>query len=104
MTSRRPRVPPVRRVTLSVEQVQRFLASEAGVRLRRILAAGAIVTAPLLFRLPVVRRHPTLRLLELVGGAALIMKLAEALRDWDPSRPRPIVLEVDPVRPQRPDV
>ena len=94
-------------MTLSVEQVQRFLASDAGVVLRRVVAAGAVMTAPLLFRLPVVRRHPMLRLLETLGGAALIVKLASALRDWDPARPRPIVLEVDPLEappPPRRDV
>ena len=93
-----------RTLTLSVEQLQRFLASDAGKRLRNALAAGAVVSAPMLFRLPVVKRSPLLRVLELLGGAALIVKLAEALRDWDPGAPRPIVLDVDPSPPPRRDV
>ena len=84
---------------MSAEEIRRFLASDAGIRLRRLLAAGAVVSAPLLFRLPLIRRYPLLRALEMVGGAALIVKLAEQLRDWDPAHPRPIVLEIDPSAP-----
>jgi hypothetical protein len=84
---------------VSVEEIRRFLASDAGVRLRRLLAAGAVVSAPLLFRVPLLRRYPLLRALEMAGGAALIVKLAEQLRDWDPDHPRPIVLEVEPPGP-----
>ena len=91
--ARAPR--PSRRVTVSVEDIRRFLASDAGIRLRRLLAAGAVISAPALFRLPLIRRYPLLRALEMVGGAALIVKLAEQLRDWDPAHPRPIVLEVE---------
>ena len=48
-------------------------------------AGGVIVTAPLLFRIPGLRRYPLIRALELVGGAALLIKAAEAIRDWDAS-------------------
>jgi hypothetical protein len=41
----------------------------------------------MLLRIPLLRRHPLLRWLELLGGVALIIKLAEALRDWEPSAP-----------------
>ena len=82
-TSRRTR----RRVTLSPEEVQRFLASDTGRTMRRAAAAGVVIGVPLLMRIPVLRRHPLLRWLELLGGMALIVKLAEALRDWEPRTP-----------------
>jgi hypothetical protein len=73
------------RIELTAAQARAFLASPTGIVFRRYLAAGVIVTAPLLFRLPAVRRHPLIRTLELIGGAALLVKAAEALRDWDAS-------------------
>jgi hypothetical protein len=48
------------------------------------LAQVAIIGAPLLFRLKFIRNHPVGRLIGVVGGAALVVKLAEALRDWEP--------------------
>jgi hypothetical protein len=79
---------------VSVQDIQEFLASQTGRKFRRVLAAGVIVGAPLIFRSPGLRRYPLFRALELVGGVALVIKLAEALRDWEPDDPRPIVLEV----------
>jgi hypothetical protein len=86
------------RVEVAVQEVEDFLDSPAGRRFRRLLAGAAIVGAPLLFRLPVLRRYPLLRALELVGGAALVVKFAEAVRDWEPTARRPIVIDV----PRRP--
>src|SRR6478672_5590411 len=37
----------------------------------------------ILLRIPGLRRYPLIRVLELVGGAALLVKAAEAIRDWD---------------------
>jgi hypothetical protein len=71
------------RIELAAADVRAFLASPAGVRFRRYFAAGVIATAPLLFRIPGLRRYPLLRVLEAVGGVALIVKAAEAIRDWD---------------------
>jgi hypothetical protein len=81
-------------VEVAVQEVEDFLDSPAGRRFRRLLAAGAIVAAPLLFRLPLLKRYPLLRALELVGGAALVVKFAEALRDWEPTARRAIVIDV----------
>ena len=72
---------------LSAEEVQRFLGSDAGRTMRRAAAAGVVIGVPLLMRIPILRRHPLLRWLELLGGMALIVKLAEALRDWEPRTP-----------------
>ena len=82
------------RVEVAVQEVEDFLDSPGGRRLRRLLAGAAIVGAPLLFRLPVLKRYPLLRALELAGGAALLVKFAEALRDWEPTARRPMVIDV----------
>ena len=82
------------RIEVGVREIEDFLDSPAGRRLRRLLAGAAIVGAPLLFRLPALKRFPLLRVLELAGGAALVVKFAEALRDWEPAAKRPIVLDV----------
>lgn len=79
---------------MSVQEIQALMASETGRRLRRLLAGGVILAAPLIFRSPGLRRYPLFRALELIGGVALVIKLAEALRDWEPEDPTPIVLEV----------
>ena len=45
-----------------------------------------IVGAPLVSELPVVRRTPVARVLRVAGVAALVIKGAEWLRDWEPAR------------------
>lgn len=91
----RPRLRRVgNRVQISVQDIQALMGSETGRKLRRLIAGGVIVTAPLLFRSPGLRRYPLFRALELIGGVALVVKLAEALRDWEPENPSPIVLDV----------
>lgn len=82
------------RLEVAVQEVEDFLDSPGGRRLRRLLASAAIVGAPLLFRLPLLKRYPLLRALEVAGGAALLVKFAEALRDWEPPARRPIVIDV----------
>ena len=70
------------RVVITAEQAKAFLASPTGVKFRRY-AGGVIVLVPMLFRLPGVRRYPLFRALEAIGGVALVIKAAEAIRDWD---------------------
>lgn len=82
------------RIEVAVQEVEDFLDSPSGRRLRRLLAGAAIVVAPLLSCLPVLKRYPLLRALELAGGAALVVKFAEALRDRKPTVHRPIVIDV----------
>ncbi|MGZ8566302.1 MAG: hypothetical protein ACXWXS_04550 [Actinomycetota bacterium] len=86
------------RVELTAEQVRAFLASPAGQRFRRVFAAGVIIAAPLIFRSPFFRRYPLFRVLETIGGVALLIKTAEAIRDWDGSGQRSdrIVIDVPP--------
>jgi hypothetical protein len=85
-------------VVISARQAREFLHTPAGRRFRRYLAGGIILTAPLLFRIPGLRRYPLIRALELFGGVALIVKMAEALRDWERSgeRSQQIVIDVPP--------
>ena len=61
-----------------------YLASPAGQRMRRRLAAGMLVGTPILLRLPAVKRHPVIRLLDLLGGTAAVLELARLIREWEP--------------------
>jgi hypothetical protein len=74
----------LRRLDRGVTEFRRYLASPEGRKVRRRVAQAAIIGAPLLFRLKFIRAHPVGRLIGLVGGAALVVKMAEALRDWEP--------------------
>jgi hypothetical protein len=62
----------------------RFLASPAGERWRHRAAWFLIVALPVVFRVPRLRRHWAIRLLELAGGATILVKLGESIRDWQP--------------------
>jgi hypothetical protein len=77
----------------AAEAVRAYLASDQGRRLRRGIAAVLIVGAPLVSELPVIRRTPVARVLRVAGMAALVVKGAEWLRDWEPTQlaqmPRP---------------
>lgn len=77
----------------AAEAVRAYLASEQGRRLRRGVAAVLIVGAPLVSELPVIRRTPIARVLRVAGAAALVVKGAEWLRDWEPAQ----LAEVPPI-------
>ena len=74
----------LRQLDRGVTEFRRYMASPEGRELRRRVAQVAIIAAPLLFRFKFIRLNPVGRLIGLVGGAALLVKLAEALRDWEP--------------------
>jgi len=74
-----------RRLERGIEDVRAYLASPEGQELRRRIAQVAVIAAPLLFRMRFFRASPVGRVLGLVGGAALLVKMAEALRDWEPA-------------------
>lgn len=61
-----------------------YLASEEGQRLRENLSKIVIVGAPLVSQLPMIRRTPVARFLRTAAFAALLVKGAEWLRDWEP--------------------
>jgi hypothetical protein len=73
------------RADAAVEEVLDYLDSPSGRRLRHAVATGLIVGAPLVMRMPGLRRTPAGRLVELVGGAALVVRAAEMIRDWERS-------------------
>ena len=52
--------------------------------MQRTVATAIIVGSPLIFRVPRLRRHWAVRTLELAGGAVLLLKAGEWLRDYDP--------------------
>jgi hypothetical protein len=74
-----------RRLSRNLTDLREYLASPEGKELRKRVAQVAIIAAPLLFRMRFFRASPIGRVLGLVGGAAIVVKLAEALRDWDPT-------------------
>jgi hypothetical protein len=81
-------------VQIEAEEIMRFLSSPAGKRFRKVLAGGVILLAPAVFRIPGLRRYPLIRALELVGGAALIVRFAEALRDWERDEQEPLRIDL----------
>ncbi len=73
--------------TLTEDTFQRartYLATPEGRRLLSRAGRLLMIGSPLLLRLPVVKRHPIFRTLEILGGAAALIKLGEFLRDWEP--------------------
>jgi hypothetical protein len=74
------------RANMTLDELLDFLDSPAGRRLRKMLSTGLILSVPLVMRLPWLKRTPVGKLIELTGGAALIVKLAEAIRDWERSQ------------------
>jgi hypothetical protein len=82
------------RFETSLDEVLAFLDSPSGRRLRRMLATGLIVSVPLVMRIPGLRATPFGRLIGVTGGAALVVKAAEAIRDWERSLPEHRVIDV----------
>lgn len=90
------------RIDSTVEELLTFLDSPSGRRLRKHLATGLILSVPLVMRLPYLKRTPIGKLIEVGGGAALLMKLAELIRDWERDHgdePQPRVIDVPPASP-----
>src|SRR5262249_37398408 len=73
------------RVMQAAETVRSYAASPSGRHMRRTLGTTLTLGSPLYFRLPGLRRYPVLRIVEVLGGAALLVALGERLRDWEPN-------------------
>jgi hypothetical protein len=71
-------------VERAINDLMTYLASPRGKALRSKLAMGVIAVAPVIARAPVVRSNPLFKLLGVAGFAAFLVKLAEAVRDWEP--------------------
>ena len=90
------------RIDTTVEELLAFLDSPSGRRLRKIVATGLLISVPLVMRMPWLRRTPIGKLIELGGGAALVVKFAEMIRDWEREQEAtapPQVIDVPPVSP-----
>jgi hypothetical protein len=66
-----------------VEEARAWLVSEQGRRYRSLAARALILAAPAILRHPFFRT-PLGKLVELAGGAALLIKVADLIRDWEP--------------------
>ena len=71
----------------AVEDVKAYLGSPEGRELRRKTAAGLMLAAPVIARLPAIRATKLGKVVGFAGGAALIIKAAEMIRDWEPTPP-----------------
>ena len=70
---------------IAVDELLEFLDSPAGRRLRKVLAGAVIVSVPLIMRIPGLKRSPIGRLVAVTGGGAILVGIAEAIRDWERS-------------------
>lgn len=66
-----------------VDEARLWLATPTGRRVRALAAQLLIVSAPLVLRHPFFKT-PVGRFVELAGGTALLIKVAEIVRDWEP--------------------
>ena len=72
-------------VSKGVDEFRRYMASPEGRDLRKRVARALILGAPLIFRSKLFRTTPLGRVVGLLGGTAAVVKIAEALRDWEPA-------------------
>lgn len=70
---------------VAADELLEFLDSPAGRRLRKVLAGAVIVSVPLIMRVPGLKRSPIGRLVAFTGGSAILIGIAEAIRDWERS-------------------
>ena len=68
-----------------VDRAREWLATPEGRRFRQNAARVLIVASPLILRSRFLRASPFGRLIEIAGVTAILIKLAEALRDWEPA-------------------
>jgi hypothetical protein len=91
------------RADMTIDELLAFLDSPTGRALRRYLATALIVSVPLVMRIPGLRRSPIGRLIEVGGGAVVVVKIAELIRDWerrDAGQRATTVIDVPPVTPE----
>jgi hypothetical protein len=70
-----------------IDEAVAWLASEEGRRFRSYAARALTLAAPLILRHPFFRT-PVGRVIQVAGGAALVAKAADLIRDWDPAPSR----------------
>lgn len=91
------------RADIAAEELLEFLESPSGRRMRNVLAGAVIVSVPLIMRVPGLKRSPLGRLVAMTGGSAILIGIAEAIRDWERSESskgrRRSVIDVPPPSP-----
>ena len=90
------------RFDTSVDELLVFFDSPTGRRLRKGIATGLILSVPLVMRIPGLKRSPIGRMIEVAGGTAIVVKVAELIRDWEHQQggqAPPQVIDVPPVEP-----
>ena len=65
------------------ERAKVWLDSPVGRRTRTVAARAMVLAAPIALRHPFFKT-PVGRLVEIAGGVALVAKVADAIRDWEP--------------------
>jgi len=92
------------RADIAAEDLLEFLESPSGRRVRNVLAGAVIVSVPLIMRVPGLKRSPLGRLVAMTGGSAILIGIAEAIRDWERSESskgrRRSVIDVPPPTPE----
>lgn len=92
------------RADIAAEELFEFLESPSGRRVRNVLAGAVIVSVPLIMRVPGLKRSPLGRLVAMTGGSAILIGIAEAIRDWERSESskgrRRSVIDVPPPSPE----
>jgi hypothetical protein len=66
------------------EQAKVWLDSPAGRRTRTVAARAMVLAVPIVLKHPFFKT-PVGRLVEVAGGVALVAKVADAIRDWEPA-------------------
>ncbi|HYG71093.1 MAG TPA: hypothetical protein VEC15_02250 [Actinomycetota bacterium] len=70
-----------------VDEAVAWLDSPRGRRYRALAARGLVLAAPMILKHPFFRT-PVGKVVALAGGASLVEKVADAIRDWEPSAVR----------------
>ncbi len=83
-----------------VDEAKAWLASPRGKEARALAARLMIVAAPFFLRGRLFKT-PVGRLIEVAGGAAFLIKVAEILRDWEPTVPESRAAERRALPPAR---
>lgn len=71
-------------VDRGADEARAWLVSDQGRRYRAFIAGGLAVAAPVILKHPIFRT-PLGRVVQLAGGAALVTRVAELIRDWEPA-------------------
>ena len=74
-------------VVAGVDATKAWLDSPQGRRYREVAARALVVSAPIILKHPFFKT-PLGRVVGLAGGTALVAKVADVIRDWEPARVR----------------